>query len=46
MTDLTLDIADKIATGTLAAGVARKAQPLPWCSLTKALLPARCAVKS
>jgi uncharacterized protein GlcG (DUF336 family) len=28
MTDLTLDIADKIATGTLAAGVARKAQPL------------------
>jgi uncharacterized protein GlcG (DUF336 family) len=28
MTDLTLDIADRIASGTLAAGLARKAQPL------------------
>jgi uncharacterized protein GlcG (DUF336 family) len=28
MTDLTLDIADRIATGTLAAGASRKAQPL------------------
>jgi uncharacterized protein GlcG (DUF336 family) len=28
MTELTLEIADQIAIGTLAAGVARKAQPL------------------